>query len=274
MVYTEILQRKIPYQSRSEKFKIIPIGDIHRGNVGCDEAKLRKTLQYIQDTPNAYWIGMGDYAECIQVDDKRFDEKSIDPNYRIAGISNLITTQMHDVVSDFMPIKDKCLGLLSGNHEETMRLRYKRDIMYEIGERLDMFDKLMGYSGFIRLRFERQAGTVTTFTIFACHGFGAARKSGAKVNRLEDVAHAFNADIILVGHEHEKIVAPPVLRLGLTQEGKLIEEEQYAIMTGSFLKGYVEKATTYIEKKMYPPTDLGIVEITVVPDDKSITASI
>lgn len=274
----EIIKCTIDYPSRSEHFNIIPLGDIHIGNIGCDIPKLKEEIDYIKGKKNTYWLGMGDYIEAIQIDDPRFDELSIDPFYKIRDISQLITQQMQDIVRLFSPIRHKCLGLLSGNHEETVRLKYKRYIMYEIAERLGLIDKLLGYDGWIQLTFRREKPkaklSFTTYNIYATHGFGAARKSGAKINRLEDVAHFMDAEIICLAHEHKKIIAPPLLRLGLSQQATLIQKKQLAVMTGSFLKGYIQHGQTYVEKKGYAPADLGVVKIILKPDIKDIHASL
>src|SRR5437660_1148673 len=48
-----------------DKVRIIPVGDIHVGapeNL-CDWPKLIGTLKYIEDTPDTYMIGMGDYGD-------------------------------------------------------------------------------------------------------------------------------------------------------------------------------------------------------------------
>lgn len=217
---------------------------------------------------------MGDYCECINIDDKRFDPQSIDPNYNIKSLSRLVSQQIDDITFLLKPIANKCIGLLTGNHEETIRLRYHRDVGYDIAKELNILDRYVGYDGWIRLIFTRNKRDSTMFTIYASHGFGGARKSGPKVNRLEDVAHVFDADIIILGHEHKKIIAPPVLKLGLNQLGDLIQKRQFALMSGSYLRGYNRKATTYVEKKGYPPADLGTVTISLKPFYREIRPSL
>ena len=235
-------------------------------------------INYIKDTPNTYWIGMGDYIEGINIEDKRFDEQSVDPTYVIKDLGQLVTIQTEDIISFLTPIKDRCLGLLTGNHEETIRQRYHRMVTYDIAKALGCLDSYVGYDGFIRLDFERQTeaykSSSTVIVIYTSHGYGAARRSGAKVNKLEEVGRCFDADIIILAHEHKKVIAPPMIRLGLDDRGNLIQRKQIGIMSGSFVRGYVENATTYVEKKMYPPTDIGAVKIMIKPDIRDIHASL
>jgi hypothetical protein len=131
----------------------------------------------------------------------------------------------------------------------------------------------MGYDGFIKLYFKRtkkheDAGR-NSFTFYVHHGHAGGRRSGSKINCLEDAAHIFDCDIVIQGHGHKKIIAPPILRLGINQQAKLIQKKQYAIMSGSFLKGYMPEATTYVEKALYAPSDLGTIQILLRPGANS-----
>lgn len=275
----EITKKEITYASRSEHFNLVGLGDIHLGNAGCDLKKLKEITDWIKSTPRTFWIGTGDYIDCINIADPRFDPYSIDPAYNIKNLSRLIPQQIEDILTYLRPIKHKCLAMVTGNHEENIRLRYNFDVGYEISK--DLKSPLLGYDGWVMLQFTRKTpnqtcekSQITTYLIYVSHGFGGARKSGAKVNRLEDVASYMDADIIILGHEHKKIIAPPIIKLTLTKEGKLCYRKQIAVMAGSFLRGYTEGATSYVERKGYSPADLGIVKIMLKPDIKDIHASI
>jgi DNA repair exonuclease SbcCD nuclease subunit len=215
---------------------------------------------------------MGDYLDSICIGDKRFDPMEVDRNYRIKDLSNLANNQLNHFLELIDPIKDKVICFLSGNHEDSLRRHSYLDITLELCRKLSV--PYLGYNGFIQLTFKRQVskgetkGATTIYTIYAIHGFGASRNSGSKVNKMEDVAHVFNADLILMAHEHKKIAAPPVLRLGLNSRGKLIQEVQNAVMTGSFLRGFVEGSSSYVERSGYHPTDLGVPIVTIKPDIK------
>jgi hypothetical protein len=168
--------------------------------------------------------------------------------------------------------------LVVGNHEETIRLKYNNDIGYQLSKELEA--PCLGYDGWVRLQFSRKSPeqrsrtSNTIYHIYITHGHCGAGKSGAKVNKLEDIATFMDADIILMGHGHKKVIAPPVLKLGLDKEGNLTTRKQIAVMCGSFLRSYVENATTYGEKKGYSPCDLGVVKIMFKPDIKDCHASL
>ena len=244
------------------------------GNAGCDLDELKKVIEYIKARDHTYWLGLGDYIDAIVVNDaKRFDPRSIDQSYKIADLSNLIRDQIKYIIDLLKPIAGRGLAVFCGNHEEHIRLHYYYDVLLELARELSL--PAMGYDGFVRLHFHRtKSEGRNSFDIYATHGFGGSRRSGGKVNKLEDLCYHFDADIIMVGHEHKKIIAPPVLRLGLNNACQLIQKKQLAVMTGSFLRGYVEGHTSYVERNGYPPTDLGVVKISIAPYHNEINASL
>ncbi len=267
-----VITKHITYKSRSDKFNVIGLGDMHLGSVGFDEKHLLSTVKWIKETPRTYWIGMGDFVEAINPTDKRFDPYSISPSYNIRSLSRLIATQIEDITAILKPIKNKCLGLVTGNHEETVRLKFNNDIGYILAKNLGTEN--LGYDGWVRLCFARLDADKVCYKIYVTHGHCGAGKSGSKVNKLEDLAGFMDADIIMMGHGHKKVIAPPVLKIGLDDRGNVISRKQIAIMTGSFLRTYVENATTYGEKAGYSPCDLGTVRIVLKPDTKDVHCSL
>jgi len=275
----ELLAHEIKYPSRSNTIELYGIGDVHLGSAGSDKVKLQAKIQEIKDNPHAYWIGMGDYCECINPTDKRFDPYSIDPEYTLKSLTNLISKQRDDIAAYFEPIKHKCICLLAGNHEETARLHFYRDVTLELCSRLKV--RYGGYDAFIKLSMKR-IKDVWAITLYVSHGFGSSRKSGAKVNRIEDVMDTWDADIVMLAHEHQKIACPPRLRMKLVGDkdplytnrddrGLRIEvRHQVGVMTGSFLQAYVPGAMNYGEKKLYRPNALGTPTIQITPSDKKI----
>ncbi len=272
----QLIERDIFYKSKSDEFDLVPIGDIHLGNVGCDIEHLKKIITYIKDNPKALWIGMGDYMECINIIDPRFDAKSIDPSYDIKNVDNLVSMQMADIKALFMPIKNKCLGLITGNHEETIRIRFKRDVTLDLTREMGV--DYLGYDCFLRMNFIRKPllikATGTTIILYATHGCGGSRMAGGKINRIESFCDSFDADIVLVAHEHKKIVTNKI-KIGIKKIDtlKLVHKKQVGCMTGSFLQGYVNDAMTYVERKGYPPTDIGVVKVMIKPFTRDIHAS-
>ena len=255
-------------KSETDFYELIPIGDVHLGSAGCDYARLQRTIDYIKETPNCWWCGMGDYIEAINLNDKRFDPRSIDPSYNIKSLSHLVTTQINDIKAYFRPIKDKCIGMLTGNHEDTIRLKYYRDCTLEMAEEFGV--NYLGYDGFICLKFILKNSTqIATYKIYLHHGWGGSRKSGAKINRIESFMHDINADLVLLAHEHKKIIAPPHVRLDVNNKYTDVDDQKtYGAMTGCYKKAYVIGGMTYEERNGYGPADLGSIKIKFYPGSR------
>ena len=67
----EVIKHLITHK-RPDKFKIYPLGDMHLGSVDCAEKDLEDIITQIKTERNSYWVGMGDYADLITKNDKRF----------------------------------------------------------------------------------------------------------------------------------------------------------------------------------------------------------
>ena len=120
----EVIEITIPYKHK-DIFRIFPLGDIHAGSIHCNEKMIKEEVSLIKRTPMSFWIGMGDYIDAINYTDPRFDPKTVAKKYLIEGdIDKMIQMQINDIVDLLHPIKHKCIGLLRGNHEETIRKYY------------------------------------------------------------------------------------------------------------------------------------------------------
>ena len=65
--------------SRSDVFRLVPIGDVHLGAAACDESRLVEVVKGIAADDRAYWVGLGDYCEFINMQDRRFDARTLAP---------------------------------------------------------------------------------------------------------------------------------------------------------------------------------------------------
>ncbi len=142
-------------------------------------------------------IGMGDYADCITRDDKRFDSKSL------AGWvkqDNIVESQRRFIVELFTPIKDRILLLCTGNHEESIRLHHSDNLTRNLCS--DLGVPYGGYHCYLHLEFNH-SHTRMPFIFHVWHGAGTAQSEGARVLRLmrlvNDIA---DARCYLMGHLH------------------------------------------------------------------------
>jgi len=273
-----VIIHDLPHKSRSDWFEIIPIGCTHLGNALCDEAALRRTVKHIKDTKHAYWGGMGDYCDFINRSDKRFQESHIAE--WLWGRDDVIGPQIELLCQILEPIKDKCLWMIRGNHEDCVLKKFQRDVYYEICRNMGLSEKnpiMLGYRGFIVMRMQRQrSGTggasTYTYTIFAHHGYGGGRLEGGKALKLGRLPKHYQADLLLYGHEHVKMIGQPIQRLRATASGGIVGEMIYTCMTGTYLQGYDADGVkeVYSEVQNLPPSALGSITVKVNPDRQEV----
>ncbi len=258
-------QYRINYKSRKDVFTLWAVGDIHNGNKACAVDKLKQDVQRIKDDPNARWLGTGDYAEFIGHTDKRFDPDAVAENISVSDLRELGPVLMRQVRDFFMPIKDKCIGILQGNHELKYEERFQQRLTAWLAAELET--KCFDYSTIFDLVFKRLRGTTRRFRVYAHHGAGYAITSGGKLNRLIGFMHRWpKADIVIIGHVHEKMMHKNVPLDGNDKCSKIVQTPQVGIITGSYLKTYSEGVTTYGEQRGYSPVALGAAAIIIKPD--------
>jgi len=213
-------------------------------------------------------------------DVKRFDVNTL-PSWMLTGspraikerIGDMLYAQRRRFVKLVKPIKDKCLGLVEGNHEFSIYKYHNRDHMAELCRELDA--KNLTDCAFLRLRFLRPSSEddrkvhSNSVVVFICHGHGEGRTAGAEPNRLARLAADKDADIVLTGHSHTYHILPPIVMLGAPSAGALPENptvhEKYVANWGSFLYTYQTGPSTYASRSNYPVRPMYTVETVIEP---------
>ena len=266
----EYCRYRIEYKSRSDVFKLYCLGDIHAGVVYCAEKRLKAKINQIKDDPFALFVGMGDYCDCITPHDKRFDTSGLADWVKK---DNIIESQRRWIVDILNPIRHKCIGLLEGNHEVSIRLFHSDDIYSNICDDLGVTP--LGYSCFLDLIFIRNpqnAGRdVTRFRGRLEHGSGWAQTDGAKLNRLKKGLRGFDADFYAMGHLHDIKVDVSSPLLTVNRAGKIVSKVRVAAMTGCWFKTYEQgQRPSYGEQRGFDPTPIGCPVFLMRPDTQQI----
>lgn len=161
------------------------------------------------------------------------------------------------------PIKDKILGMCTGNHEQRITNEVGIDISKDIANALGVPYRAEGI--LLKIMFgsgnEGHPGQTYVFWQYSSHGYGGARTKSAKAVKVERVATWIQADFYTLSHDHVANVAPdvyliPDIRGYIDKEtgfmtGKVSEHRKMLIKTNSFIKwgGYSELGG-------FPPSDL------------------
>jgi len=255
---------EIPYKN-GQKFKLRPIFDVHLGNKACDSRKLRKDID--ESDEDTYFLLGGDVMDSIIVKDKRY-RKSIDD---VDG-DPIIDRQLARAVEIFEPIKDRIIGIGSGNHEDAIVINSGTDPTQRLCDALGVSN--LGYSGIVRLVFFQKGkkgtrGRSRTLMIRWHHGWGGGtRTQGGSITKYSKDVPYWEADLYLYGHDH-RLQTDDVPRM-VVKGDRLVAHPRRICLCGSYLKSYIigkPSSVTYSEKFGFPPITVGGLTVQLSPDN-------
>lgn len=273
------ITRRLTYSSITEKFTLYHLTDWHVGAKAFNEKLFKCAVREIEENPNAFWIGGGDYIDGIcHVGDKRYKPETL-AKWAL-GETDLMSVQADYAVALVKPIVRKCLALVEGNHEWTARNHYSRDIYAYIVRQIAQMAGVepgslaLGAGGFVLPTFARVSnGTAANhwrLRIFAHRGYGGGRLPGGHALTLGRALADFEADLVLMGHRHVLSVVPKVIQ---RHNGAFT---RYGVFMPSYLNSTLEPrpdgmpVDTYPELMGLPATPVGAFPIEIWPFERRL----
>lgn len=180
--------------------------DWHIGDKFCILDEIKKQVEYVKKTPNAYIILNGDLLN-------NATKTSVSDTY-----AELLTPmqQIATAVEILKPVKDKILFADSGNHEARTYRTDGIDITAFIMKELGIEDRYCREGGVLFIKVGESPNIKNTneptkkaqilYAISITHGSGGGRKEGAKAIRLADMASIVDADVYIHSHTHLPMV--------------------------------------------------------------------
>ena len=230
-----------------KEITIIPISDVHIGDKTMNMPLLKQTLERIKNEPNTYTIINGDICN-IGLKDSKTDvyEDLMSP-----------MAQLNYALSLLEPIKDKILVLSNGNHEARITKNTNIDILYLIAKQMGIEDRYAPSWWYLYLSFGYSSkNRPFLYTITGYHGSGGGRKSGGKINRLEEMSQVVIADLYIMSHVHKTIGTKGNIFLPDYQHKSIVKKDLYYLITNSF----VEYDGSYAETMGLIPSNTSINE--------------
>lgn len=252
-----IKQKTIIFPEEYDHIYIVPIGDIHIGDIsgvgGSSEEgkyatdKLIKLVDWIKNTPQAYTILMGDIFDAVT---KQSVGNVYDIQYNLKHAKEYVC----DILS---PIKDKIILCISGNHEERIEQSVGdnpvNDISYRLG--IDYFPNWCAYIflgvGEARSGEKKDRRRPIFYSMYCHHLSGGGRTKGGKLNRVSLLSSMVLADIYCGAHVHLKGCFKGKYIFPDFNNHKIREQQQTFVATGSFMgyasysvKGQFDKPAT------------------------------
>lgn len=265
----------VQYQESDPVFRIWNVADIHYGNAGCAEGQLAEDAERIGNDPYSLAIIGGDYLDAIPMADKRFDPRSLRPEFRARDLGSMWSVFIGELVSILAPMRGpRLLGIAKGNHEVVWMNRNVQEDCHP------SFCKAMGapnleYSGRMELWFRRcpqQRAAVQivrdgleeprpndrVIRLAYHHGCGGAATPSGKTAAMQRLLalHA-DADVLMCGHLHEQMSHVRTQLTAPKHATTIGAKQALTIMSGGYLRAYAEGQTSYAEMRGYAPTTIG-----------------
>lgn len=260
-----------------DTYNLYFIGDTHEGRVGVMYKKWKRAIKNIKNDPVGYCAFMGDAIEARTPKHKKYS-----PFEQCEGKFQRIELQCENVGKIFRPIKHKILAWLLGNHDE--EVEFIMDTSRQICKNMDALH--IPHGG-------RTAKILISknIKVYITHGSGTVNSRAGDPRQIETnegimvkrKLRLLQGDCILMGmgHIHKMRIDKPFERLAIVGEkeakqiyptsargikGFIPENYRYYFSSGCFCKSYIDGVTTYIEKAMYAPTELGMIKASIKND--------
>ena len=182
---------------------LYPISDVHLGASEHMEREWDDFCRKIEETPNSYIILGGDLIN----------------NATRNSVSNVFEETMRPreqkklIAEMLMPIRDRILCSVSGNHERRSGKDADDDPTYDIMCKLDLEHLYRENMAFVKLQFGKKEGCGRqnpTYMLTVTHGAGGGMLTGGAVNRNERFGYVIDGmDCLIVGHTHKPFVTQP-----------------------------------------------------------------
>lgn len=243
--------------------RLILFGDVHRDAPAHALEKWKSDLDYWRSLKDVYFLGMGDYLdststterECLGNISGKMHETFRD------DIQALQLAKVELMAKELSFMRGRIVGLLGGNHYFEFQSGMTSD--HELCKLLSA--KYLGVCSFVRLTFDYHGRRISR-DIFAHHGMGASRLVGGSLNRVAQMFEGAEADITIMGHDHNRGAVPGVPRMFLAHDARssgllLKQRDTWIVRSGSYLKSHQPGKADYNVDSQRMPRSLGHVEL-------------
>jgi len=253
----KVIKANIP---EHEFIYFVPLSDFHWDEPQTDRDAIRGYVNWIAEHENARTLLNGDlytllgihrgYGDIYEKGEPAGMIELMPPDRAIDELEELLT-----------PIASKILACCSGGHElSNMYSVCGSDITYQLMRRLNKEHVYARDGGVLLIKTAplTEADDIFFSAVFT-HGWGGARTRGAKLRKAEYLAEAFEADMVIISHDHtQNITRRNTLYVPSWDSGEVAVHRTMMVSTGAF-RGYAG----YPLRSGYQPADLGTPRIRI-----------
>lgn len=185
---------QVKLDTGSDPLEIVAISDLHIGDPNCNMEIVSGIISGVQSRPNRYAVLAGDLLNT-----------AIHGSKSDAYREKLTPHQQLDRACDLLePVSDKILAAVPGNHEERISRSVGVDMPRLLAQRLGIESRYRPDAAvlFVHLGRDKRHSRPITYSIYINHGHGGGRRTGGKLNSLQDYGLICDADCYIVGHTH------------------------------------------------------------------------
>lgn len=212
------------------EIQIVPLGDLHIGASNCMYKEIKDIIDYIANNENVYTVLLGDII----------DNGVITGKVASAVYDNQLSPmqQIQKAVELLSPIKNKILGVVSGNHEFRSSKAIDVNPLYLVCSELGIQNLYNDSMGIIKIQLgidgRKDHKSLQCYTLLIHHGKGTAESAIKKdhefINQFEGI------DCIITGHTHQSRVAK-FKKLVVNKYSNVVTEKDITVIVcNSFLK--------------------------------------
>lgn len=249
----EIIRHIINMNRMDAEYLLLPLGDIHWGNVGCDEEMFLRKVDFIEKNKNCFTIGMGDYGEEQTTINER-GLKTFEPQHLAQmGKKGLWTQQVREVRQILERIADKMVGMHIGNHDDRTGDgdKFKLDYLDYLKVAAGRDIPYLGERAYVILDFMYKDKLVYQYKLLTGHSRFGGQQPGSVENAALSAYNAYeDFDIMMFGHTHFAFANKHFRRYVDASKPKPETRSRkfYIVNTGTFLRSEVEGTDMYSDK--------------------------
>lgn len=198
---------------------IYPIADLHLGSAECDLKTFELWLQTVEADPHGYVTISGDMMNMgLKTSKTNVYEEVLTPS------------QQKEVLFHYLvPIRERILGAVSGNHEYRGNRETGMNPLYDVFCRLQIEDLYRENTCFIKVCLGERHNKQRQIS------YGLVLHHGSSKNKREKWFNSVDsADVFIVGHTHDAEVKPPSKIVMDMRNEKVFITEYTTIVCNSF----------------------------------------
>ena len=211
--------------------ELILAGDVHIGNILCDEEGFKTCLSYVEQKKERRLILMGDLQDSRPSDHKYFSlDETVSKGMSIPEI------QFERIEELLTPLAEKIDVALLGNHEwDLRRIGNFTNRLTKSLERTSGHTVYYGSMSCVVEIYDGDDPKLLLYKIYLHHGFGTItsqakdfeQQQGNKKARLKLMLRELASDCVLMamGHTHQDLIVPPTGQLYLYHENFKVRQD-------------------------------------------------